>query len=86
MLERPRPTEAYIRRFRTARLIVPRMCRSLLASALRMAQPRMVTEPFDHAAPNPVFSRDLAVLIGVLAVLEGELGAGEVPQHLVVLC
>lgn len=43
----------------------------------------MVTEPVDHVAPNPVLSRDLAVLIGLLAVLEGELGAGEVPQHLV---
>ncbi|HEX5512412.1 MAG TPA: hypothetical protein VFX41_11910 [Actinomycetales bacterium] len=40
-------------------------------------------EPFDHAASKPVFSCDLAVLIGVLAMLEGELGAGEVPRHLV---
>ncbi|KAB1923825.1 hypothetical protein F8271_30815 [Micromonospora sp. ALFpr18c] len=37
----------------------------------------------DQVAPNPVFSRDLAVLIGVLAVLEGSLmGNGDVPGHL----
>ncbi|MEV4199629.1 hypothetical protein [Micromonospora globbae] len=37
----------------------------------------------DQVAPNPVFSRDLAVLIGVLAVLEGSLmGDGDVPEHL----
>lgn len=33
-------------------------------------------------APNSVLSRDLAVLIGVLAVLEGELMVVEVPDHL----
>ena len=38
--------------------------------------------PTNDLAPNPVLGRDLAVLIGVLAVLEGELRVGEVPDHL----
>ena len=46
------------------------------------AEHQVVTMPADDLAPNPVLSRDLAVLIGVLAVLEGELMVGEVPDHL----
>jgi hypothetical protein len=46
------------------------------------AQHQVVTIPTNDLAPNPVLSRDLAVLIGVLAVLEGELMVGGVPDHL----
>ncbi|MFC5922111.1 hypothetical protein [Micromonospora vulcania] len=41
-----------------------------------------MTEAFDGTAPNLVHSRDLAVLVGILAELEGELMASEVPRHL----
>lgn len=41
-----------------------------------------MTTPADEIASNPVFSRDLAVLIGVLAVLEGDLMVDEVPDRL----
>ncbi|MFC8297484.1 hypothetical protein [Micromonospora orduensis] len=37
----------------------------------------------DQVAPNPVFSRDLAVLIGVLAELEGSLMGSDDMTHLV---
>jgi hypothetical protein len=36
----------------------------------------------DALAPRTCRARDLAALIGLLAVLEGELTAGEVSQHL----
>jgi hypothetical protein len=47
-----------------------------------IAEHQVMTMPADKVAPNPVFSRDLAVLIGVLAVLEGDLMVGEVPDQL----
>jgi hypothetical protein len=46
----------------------------------RPAHPRIVAKQAD-VGPNPVLSRDLAVLIGLLAVLEGELWEGELPEH-----
>jgi hypothetical protein len=36
----------------------------------------------DAVARNPVLAQDLAVLIGVLAVVEGDLMAQEVSQHM----
>jgi hypothetical protein len=36
----------------------------------------------DALAPRSCHARDLAALIGLLAVLEAELMVGEVPQHL----
>lgn len=47
-----------------------------------LAEHQIVTMPSNDVAPNPILSRDLAVLIGVLAVLEGELMADEMPEHL----
>ncbi|MFI7609122.1 hypothetical protein ACIBTV_28945 [Micromonospora sp. NPDC049366] len=41
-----------------------------------------MSDASDQPAPNAVSGRDLAVLIGVLAVLEGELMVGDVPEHL----
>jgi hypothetical protein len=36
----------------------------------------------DALAPRSCHARDVAALIGLLAVLEGELMVGEVPEHL----
>jgi hypothetical protein len=42
----------------------------------------MSAYPSGALAPRSCRARDLAALIGLLAVLEGELMAGEVSQHL----
>jgi hypothetical protein len=41
----------------------------------------MVRGSDGHVAPQPVAARDLGALVGLLAVLEGELAAGELPDH-----
>jgi hypothetical protein len=40
------------------------------------------TDASDDLAPRPCRVRDLAALIGLLAVTEGEIMAGEIPPHL----
>jgi hypothetical protein len=42
----------------------------------------MSADALDGLAPRSCHARDLAALIGVLAVIEGELMAGEVSQYL----
>lgn len=55
----------------------------VLVSPPGKAQHRAVDDASDQVAPNPVFSRDLSVLIGVLAELEGSLmGNGDMTQYL----
>ena len=53
-----------------------------VATARALAEHQIVTTPTNDVAPNPVLSRDLAVVIGVLALLEGELMVDEMPEHL----
>ena len=42
----------------------------------------MSAEASESLAPRKCHARDLSALIGLLAVIEGELMVGEVPQHL----
>jgi hypothetical protein len=54
-----------------------------LARSVHVSQSRIVTEPSDALVPNVVREQDVKALIGLLAVIEGHMMAGDVPQHLI---
>jgi hypothetical protein len=71
-----------LRHWYAIRRLVPDMVASPFVPARLVAQPEVVIGSNDQVAPNPVLTRDLAVLVGLLAELEGGLKVGEVPEHL----